>query len=93
MKLIYTNDGMIGLKYQPDSDVTWCSNKEEAISLAAGHYAKQFKNAFNLAEIKDEMRREIGYAIEDMSRKGHTIAEFGVFGSFMFSTTEPEYEF
>lgn len=88
MKLIYTNDGLIGLDFDKDSDVIWCNNVEEATNLMYTNYQHMHE-----PPTKQELEKDIRYAIDHCAKTGDTVAEFGIFGSFMYTTTEPEYEF
>lgn len=88
MKLIYTHDGLIGLDFDKDCDVIWCHSIDEAIPLMHANFHHMHE-----APTKQEIEKDIRYAIDHMARTGDTIAEFGVFGSFMYTTQEPEYEF
>ena len=88
MKLIYTNDGAIGLDFDSIvADVIWCETKQEALNLMWGHFGprKQFT--------KEQIAKDIDYALDHMAKTGDAIAHFGVLGSFMYTTTEPEHEF
>lgn len=86
MKLIYTNDGLIGLNI--NGKIIWAANIQEAVGIAFGHYSK-----LQDPPTKAELEHDITYAINHMRNTGDSIAEFGVFGTFMYTTTEPEYEF
>lgn len=88
MKLIYTHDGLIGVDFDKASDVIWCHTVEEAINLVHSNFHK-----LPDPPSKEEIEKDVRYAIDHMARTGDTIAEFGIFGSFMYTTTEPEYEF
>ena len=88
MKLIYTHDGLIGLDFDPKCDVIWCDSIEQAVPLMHANFQHMHE-----APTKEELERDIRYAIDYCAKTGDTIAEFGVFGSFMYTTTEPEYEF
>jgi hypothetical protein len=88
MKLIYTNDGLIGLEFDKHSNVIWCHTIEEATNLMHANFQRMHE-----PPTKQEIEKDIRYAVDHMARTGDTIAEFGVFGTFMFTTTEPEYEF
>ena len=86
MKLIYTNDGVYG--WNLSGKVIWCNSKAELYSIGWAHVAPRKD-----AEEKIQFLKDVEYAINYCARTGDSIAEFGVFGSFMYTTTEPEYEF
>lgn len=88
MKLIWTNDGNIGIKFMDSDKVIWCSNRLEASMIAHGNFVK-----LQDPPTLEMVRKDIDYAIDHMIKTGDTVAEFGIFGSFMYTTTEPEYEF
>ena len=88
MQLIYTHDGLIGLDFDKKCDVIWCHTVEEATNLMHANY----QNVLD-APTKEELEKDIRYAIDHMAKTGDTIANFGIFGSFMYTTQEPEYEF
>lgn len=85
MKLIRAHDGLIGLNI--GGKIIWCDTMQEAIRITYGHFG-HFEHITMEAIAKD-----IQYAMDHMAKTGDTIAEFGIFGSFMYTTTEPEYEF
>ena len=78
MTLIYTNDGLLGIKYGKDCSVIWCKDFLEVAKLGAAHYAKMDMTPIS-------MYSEIMVAVEAMTYKCHTYADFGVFGTFVFS--------
>jgi hypothetical protein len=86
MKLIWTNDGNIGIKFMGSDKVIWCDTLVEACRIATAHFGKM-EVSYNA------MWKDMSYAVDHMARTGDSIAEFGIFGSFMYTTTEPEYEF
>jgi hypothetical protein len=87
MRIILTNDGLIGLDFDPKCDVIWCSNQAEALDLMWGHFGprQQFT--------KEEIAKDLAYGIDHCAKTGDTIIEFGVLGSFMYTTKEEENEF
>ena len=87
MKLIYTNDGAIGLDFEKECDVIWCNTQAEALAIMWAHFAPRESTT------KWELAQDIAYAIDHMARTGDTIAEFGIFGSFMYTKSEVEHEF
>ena len=86
MKLIYTHDGVIG--WDLKGKVVWCDNRQEVIRIGWAH-VQHLKDAAEYSIFE----REIEYAINYMAKTGDSIANFGTFGSFMYTTTEPEHEF
>lgn len=84
MKLIKTNDGMIGL--QINGRVIWCNTIQEATRIAFAHFQR-------MEVTQEEMDKDITYALDYMAKTGDTIAEFGVFGTFMYSSKESSNEF
>ena len=88
MRLIYTNDGLIGLDFDKSSSVIWCESVEQAVSLMHSNYHK-----LPDPPSKEAIRKDIAYAIDYMARTGDTIAEFGALGSFMYTTKEEDNEF
>ena len=85
MKLIRTHDGMVGLDFDKASSPIWCTSIEQAVPIA--------KAAFNHLPYPPslkEMDEEIRYAVDHMTKVNDTIADFGIFGSFLFSSKEEE---
>jgi hypothetical protein len=87
VKLIYTNDGAIGLNFNPQHKVIWCNNQQEAVDIMWEEFGLRKQLS------KEEIAKDVAYAIDHMAKTGDTIAHFGILGSFMYTTTEPEYEF
>lgn len=87
MKIILTNDGLIGLDFDPKCDVIWCHNQEEALALMWSHFGprQQFT--------KQEIASDLAYAIDHCAKVGHTLIEFGVLGSFLYTSKEDSNEF
>ncbi len=86
MKLIYTCDGLYG--WNLNGKIIWCTNKQELYSIGWAHVAPRKDE-----EEKQSFIKDVDYAIDHCAKTGDSIAEFGVFGTFMYTTTEPEYEF
>lgn len=84
MRLVRTHDGQLGWCYE--NKTRWFNTVSQAKHYAAMHWN------FDRMEY-DYFSREVDYAINHMAKNGHTIAEFGVLGGFMFTTVESEYEF
>jgi hypothetical protein len=82
VKLIYTNDGAIGLHFNPQREVIWCNSQQEAIDVMWGEFGPRKQLS------KEEIARDVAYAIDHMAKTGDTIAYFGVLGSFMYTTAE-----
>jgi hypothetical protein len=85
MKIILTNDGMIGLNI--DGKVIWCNNQAEALDIMWSVFGK--RNTFT----KQNIAADLAYGIDHCAKTHDNIIEFGALGSFMYTTTEPEYEF
>lgn len=81
MQLLRTHDGLIGIKR--GDKVTWCDSQEHATNIAFVLYEKQ-------DHTRESIAKEIELAIDTMAQTNNTIAEFGVFGTFMYATTEDE---
>jgi hypothetical protein len=86
MKLIYTLDGLSG--WILNGQAIWCNNRSELVSIGWHHVASR-KDDGEFAEFT----KDVEMAINHMARTGDSIAEFGTFGSFMYTRAEPEYEF
>lgn len=82
MELIRTEDGVIGLKYSDTRPPTWCESIDEAIRIGWGHFAAKPNHGFNV------FARDIRYAIDTMVNNKHTVAVFGIWGSFMYTKQE-----
>lgn len=81
MQLIKSNDGLIGWKIQ--GRVLWCSSLEEAYSIGWGQIGK-----IKSPEEEIYWRDEVNFAMDTMLSKNHSLANFGVFGNFMYSELE-----
>lgn len=86
MNLIKTHDGLMA--WNLNGKVIWCETHEMLISIGWAHIAPR-KDA---AE-KVTFELDVEAALNRMTRTGDTIAEFGVFGTFMYTSQEVEYEF
>ena len=86
MKMIWTHDGIIGLCFKPNH-VIWCETFKEAISIIHG----QFGHLLHIS--KHGIEQDVRYAIDQMRVNGHTIAEFGIMGTFMFTSKEEGHDF
>jgi len=81
MRLIKTNDGLIGWK---NSDyVVWCSNMQEVYNIGW----IQIGRIKSLDE-KQNFREEVNLAVDMMTSLGHSMAHFGVLGNFIYSELE-----
>ena len=85
MKIILTNDGMIGLNF--DSKVVWCNNQAEALNIMWSVFGP--RQCFS----KEEIAKDLAYGIDHCAKTQDNIIEFGVLGSFMYTTKEEENEF
>ena len=81
MQLIKSNDGLIGWKIQ--GRVLWCSSLEEAYTIGWGQFGR-----IRSPEEKIDWQGEVNAAIDTMVAKNHSLANFGVFGNFMYSELE-----
>lgn len=85
MKIILTNDGMIGLNI--DGKVIWCSNQVEAVNIMWSVFGP--RQSFS----KEEIAKDLAYGIDHCAKTKDNIIEFGVLGSFMYTTKEEDNEF
>ena len=90
MRVIYTNDGLIGLDFDKACDVIWCNNQVEAVNLLFSNYARLGPDA---APTKEELAKDLAYGINHCAKSGDDIIEFGTFGSFMYTTKDQDNEF
>jgi hypothetical protein len=90
MRVIYTNDGLIGLDFDKHCDVIWCHNQEEAVNLMHANFSKLGPDAM---PTKEELAKDLAYGINHCAKTQDTIIEFGVFGGFMYTTKEQDNEF
>lgn len=74
---IKTNDGLIGWK--KEGKVIWCKDIPEALSIGF-HLFRTLQ-----AEDRTWWVHEVTVALREMDKQNHTNAEFGIFGSFMYS--------
>jgi len=84
MQLIKTHDGRFGWK--KSGQIKWCNTTGQLKAHGAINYDLSYFEFVSFC-------KEVDYAIDRMDQVGDTVAEFGIFGSFMYTTTEPEYEF
>lgn len=89
MQLVRTNDGLIGIKRKIEGKMQtmWVDSVEHAVTCADMHYRHRLGPD---VVTKDELRKEIQYGIDYMAQQNHTIAEYGAFGTFMWSSKEEE---
>lgn len=78
-QLIRTNDGLIGWK--KDKKLIWCDSIAEAYSIGFGLFAKTLDPAD-----RNFFLCEVDTALKYMKEYNHEVAEFGVLGSFMYTT-------
>lgn len=81
MELIKSNDGLIGWKI--NGKVLWCNSCDEAYNIGWGHIGR-----IKMPNEKDSFCEEVDFALSTMTRQGHSLAHFGIFGNFMYSETE-----
>lgn len=86
MKLIKTDDGLIGLDFDKNCDVIWCDSVEQAIPIMKGNY----NHLGDQGPTVEELEQDVRYALDHMAKNNHSIAEFGVFGSFMYTAEEED---
>ena len=85
MNILYTSDGLIGVKSKLSNKVIWCSSVEEAVPIARSTYKFLSQHDIpSLGKIDQEMR----VAINEMIKYNHTKAEFGILGNFMYTIEE-----
>lgn len=84
MKVIITNDGLIGLDVDKDCDVIWCNNQAEALNIMWSVFGprQQFT--------KEEVAKDLAYGIDYCHKTGDDVIEFGCLGSFMYTTKSEE---
>jgi hypothetical protein len=84
MKIIVTNDGLIGLDIDKQSDVIWCHNQDEALAIMWSVFGprQQFT--------KEEVAKDLAYGIDHCRKTGDDVIEFGCLGSFMYTTKSEE---
>lgn len=79
MRVIYTNDGIIGLDFNKKANVIWCS-QPEALEIMWSQFGKH--NQFT----KDHIAKDLAYGIDYCAKTGDDVMHFGCLGSFMFTT-------
>lgn len=80
MKLITTNDGVCG--WIKDGKVYWAKDKAELARI--GYFLIKAHNRQDLP--MNDFTSEVDRALDTMAFNRHDLAEFGVFGGFMFSS-------
>jgi hypothetical protein len=81
MNLIYTNDGLIGLDFDPQCDVIWCNDLQEAARIAHANFQKHISYP--------EMWHELNLATKEITKNWSPHqAHFGHFGRFMYLVPE-----
>ena len=83
IRLIKTNDGLMGMQPK-DGNTIWADNQAHLEILVFHHYA------YNSGYTKQDAASEVSMALDEMTKNNHTLAEFGVLGSFIYSTSEDE---
>jgi len=81
MKLIKTNDGLFG--WILDNKMIWCDSRSELNTIGWHHVATRCDEEWYVSFVK-----EVDYALDYMASKNHSLAVFGVFGSFIYSEEE-----
>ena len=87
MKLIKTNDGMIGLDFDPKCDVIWVDSVEEALPIMFAQFRHMYTSSDGKA-VKEVIANDLTFALDHMAKNNHSIATFGICGSFMWSEKE-----
>jgi len=85
MRLIKTHDGLFGWQKNKRTSPRWFKSEFQAQMFGAASFN------FDPDDIK-YFNNDFALAIREMNRTGHTIAEFGIVGSFMYTTPEVKYE-
>lgn len=80
MKLIKTNDGLFG--WLINGRMIWCDTRSELYTIG-------WASAMRGIHI-DSFKTEVDTAIDIMSSNGDDIAEFGIRGTFMYTTKTEE---
>ena len=81
MKLIKTNDGLYG--WILDTKMIWCDSRSELNTIGWHHVAARKDPEEFTAFCAD-----VSYALDHMAKVNHSVAYFGVFGSFIYSEEE-----
>ena len=76
MKLIKTNDGLFG--WMINGKMYWCDTREWLYTFGWTH----IKHGVHI----DTFKVEVDTALDIMSSNGDDVAEFGIRGTFMYST-------
>ena len=84
IKLVKTNDGLIGVDIGTHSEVIWMAKVENVIHIVQQHYNRP--NAYS----QEKIAREVHLAIHTMNATNSNIAVFGIAGSFMYPTKSEE---
>lgn len=82
MRLIYTSDGLVGVKFGR-AQVKWYDSVEQVIPVLVAHFARQEGSLQ-----PEDINEEVAIALDEMVRNRHDFAEFGIFGSFIYSGEE-----
>jgi hypothetical protein len=83
MKLIRTRDGKIGTEV--DRRVMWHKSPNRAYEeLMSGMLPINVNESYTYIQVQK--------ALSEMSKSGNNVAEFGVFGSYMYSYMDLGYE-
>ncbi len=81
MKLVRTDDGMVGVMFRNAVKIVWVDNYDHLLRVTQAHFRK-------MDMTHTLMHGELSVALDTMAQLGHNIAQFGIFGTFMY--TEPE---
>jgi hypothetical protein len=86
MQVIRTHDGLVGIKVSKEANTIWIESLTMLEALVHSCYIK----LGNECPTKREVEREVSIALDYMAQHNHTVAEFGVLGSFMYTEQEEE---
>jgi len=81
MRLIKTNDGMYG--WNLNGKMIWCDDMSQLNTIGWAHVAPR-KDPGEY----ESFCKNISYALDHMAKVNHAVAEFGIFGSFMYTTED-----
>jgi hypothetical protein len=85
MRLIRTHDGLLGWDFNNGQGVKWCSSLAKIKAQGLIHWD------FDPIEYS-HFCKDVERAVEHLAMTGDTVAHFGMFGCFMYSSRETESE-
>lgn len=86
MRVLFTHDGMVGLVF-PALVPMWFNHIEEALPIMHSDLVRKLGQ--KEAPTRHELHSDLILA-QNSAKEGNTIAEFGVLGTYMYSTKENE---